>query len=70
MNRSFGEVFDALNRTTNERVIIKEMRLVPNQKTVEKEYQLLKECQSSFLVRCYDVLKRDSELWVCCLCFE
>lgn len=70
MNSSFGEVFDALNKITNERVVIKKMKLVPNQKTVEKEYQLLKECKSSFLVRCYDVLKRDSELWVCCLCFE
>ena len=70
MNSSFGEVFDALNKITNERVVIKKMRLVPNQKTVEKECQLLKECQSSFLVRCYDVLKRNGELWVCCLCFE
>lgn len=70
MNSSFGEVFDALNRTTNERVIIKEMKLLPNLNTMEKECQLLKECQSNFLVRYYDVLKRDSELWVCCLCFE
>lgn len=70
MNSSFGEVFDALSKITNERVVIKKMRLVPNQKTVEKEYQLLKECKSIFLVRCYDVLKRDNELWVCCLCFE
>ena len=70
MNSRFGEVFDALNKITNERVVIKKMKLVTSQKTVEIEYQLLKECKSIFLVRCYDVLKRDSELWVCCLCFE
>ena len=70
MNGSFGEVFDALNKITDERLVIKKMKLVPNQKTAEKECQLLKECKSSFLVRYYDVLKRDSELWVCCLCFE
>ena len=37
MNSSFGEVFDALNKITNERVVIKKMKLVPSQKTVEKE---------------------------------
>ena len=70
MNSSFGEVFDALSKITNERVVVKRVKLGNEEEDIEKESKSLKEYQSNFLVRYYDVLKRDSELWVCCLCFE
>ena len=63
-DRGFGEVFDALNKKSNERMVIKKVKLVADNETIEKESQLLRECQSRYIVRYYDVLRRESELWV------
>lgn len=64
MVSAYGETFVALDTISNERVVVKKMKLVPDKKTVERMRQLLKEYQSSFLVKYHDVLKRDKELWV------
>lgn len=64
MVSAYGETFVALDTIFNERVVVKKMKLVPDKKTVERMRQLLKEYQSSFLVKYHDVLKRDKELWV------
>ena len=64
MVSTYGEAFVALNTISNERVVVKKMKLVPDKKAVERMRQLLKEYQSSFLVKYHDVLKRDKELWV------
>lgn len=67
MDRGFGEVFVALSKKSNEKVAIKKVKLVSNDTLIEKESQLLKECHSRYIVRYYEVLKKDNELWVCCL---
>ena len=63
-DRGFGEVFVALNKKSNERMVIRKVKLVADNETIEKESQLLRECQSRYIVRYYDVLRRESELWV------
>ena len=41
---SFREVSAALNKESNEQITMRKARFVSNKKTVENEYQLLKEC--------------------------
>ena len=61
----FGEVFVALDKTSNDLVTIKKVKMVMNDSDMDGESRLLKESRSRFIVRYYDVLKREGELWVC-----
>ena len=60
----FGEVFVALSKQSNVYVAIKKVKLLSDDKRIETESILLKECQSPFIVRYYDVIRRERELWV------
>lgn len=60
----FGEVFVALDKTSNDLVAIKKVKLTLNDSDMDGESRLLKESRSRFIVRYYDVLRRESELWV------
>ena len=62
----FGEVFVALEKTSNDLVAIKKVKLTLNDSDMDGESRLLKESRSRFIVRYYDVLRREGELWVCC----
>ena len=64
MDRGFGEVFVALDKTSNGLVAIKKVKMVMEDEQIENESRLLRECQSPLIVRYYDVLKREGELWV------
>ena len=59
-------MFVALDKISNDLVAIKRVKMVMEDTGIETELELLKECQSNFLVRYYDVLKREKEIWVCC----
>ena len=61
----FGEVFVALDKTSNDLVAIKRVKMVMEDDQIASESKLLKECQSRYIVRYYDVLRREGELWVC-----
>ena len=62
----FGEVYVALDKTSNDLVAIKRVKMVMEDDQIKSESKLLKECQSRYIVRYYDVMKMESELWVCC----
>ena len=62
----FGEVFVALDKKSNDLVAIKRVKMVMEDDQIKSESKLLKECQSRYIVRYYDVLRREGELWVCC----
>ena len=66
----FGEVFVALDKTSNDLVAIKRVKMVTDDDAIANESKMLKECQSRFIVRYYDVLRREGELWVCCCSSE
>ena len=66
----FGEVFVALDKTSNDLVAIKRVKMVMEDDQIKSESKLLKECQSRFIVRYYDVLRREGEVWVCCCLSE
>ena len=68
--RAFGEVFVALDKTSNDLVAIKQVKLRREDEWIASESKLLKECQSRYIVRCYDVLRREGKLWVCCCLTE
>ena len=61
----FGEVFVALDKTSNDLVAIKRVKMVMEDEEIASESKLLKECQSRYIVRYYDVMRMESELWVC-----
>ena len=66
----FGEVFVALDKKSNDLVAIKRVKMVMEDEEIASESKLLKECQSRYIVRYYDVMRMDSELWVCCCLSE
>ena len=66
----FGEVFAALDKKSNDLVAIKRVKMVMEDDQIASESKLLKECQSRYIVRYYDVLRREGELWVCCCLSE
>ena len=60
----FGEVFVALDKSSNDLVAIKRVKMMMDDSEIASESELLKECQSRYIVRYYDVLRREGELWV------
>ena len=66
-SRCFGEVYLAMNRKSNDLVVIRKMKVAGENSRLETELSLLKKCQSRFIVRCYDVLQKDGYVWVVCL---
>ena len=64
MVSGFGEVFVALDKSSNDLVAIKRVKMQMDDGKIASESQLLKECQSRYTVRYYDLLRRDGELWV------
>ena len=56
----------ALDKSSNDLVAIKRVKMVMEDDQIASESKLLKECQSRYIVRYYDVIRREGELWVCC----
>ena len=67
MSRGVGEVYLAMNRKSNDLVVMRKVKVDENDSRLETELSLLKKCQSRYTVRYYDVLRRDSYWWVVCL---
>ena len=66
-SRCFGEVYLAMNRKSNDLVVIRKMKVAGENSWLEKEFNLLKKRQPRFIARCYDVLQKDGYVWVVCL---
>ena len=67
MSRCFGEVYLAMDRKSNDLVVMRKVKMDENDSRLETELSLLKKCQSRYTVRYYDVLRKDGYLWVVCL---
>ena len=67
MSRGVGEVYLAMDRKSNDLVVMRKVKMDENSSRLETELSLLKKCQSRYTVRYYDVLRRDSYWWVACL---
>ena len=57
-------MYMALDERANELVAIKKMRLLERVDSLMKEAELLKSCISRYIVRYYDAVMKDNELWV------
>ena len=64
MVSGFGEVFVALDKSSNDLVAIKRVKMQMDDDAIVSESRLLKECQSRYTVRDYDLMRRGGELWV------
>ena len=67
MSRGVGEVYLAMDRKSNDLVVMRKVKIDENDSRLETELSLLKKCQSRYTVRYYDVLQKDGYLWVVCL---
>lgn len=56
--------FLALDRSSNDLVVIKKMKMLLSEGDIESGSKRLKECQSPFVVKCHDLLQHEDELWV------
>ena len=66
-SRFFGEVYLAMNRKSNDLVVIRNVFVAGENSRLQNELSLLEKCQSRYTVRYYDVLLKDGYLWVVCL---
>ena len=66
MSRGVGEVYLAMNRKSNDLVVMRKVKIDENSSRLETELSVLKKCQSRYTVRYYDVLRRDCYIWVAC----
>ena len=57
-------MFVALDKSSNDLVAIKRVKMMMDDGQIASESELLKECQSRYIVRYYDVMQRERELWV------
>ena len=67
MSRGVGEVYLAMDRKSNDLVVMRKVKMDENDSRLETELSLLKKCQSRCIVRYYDVLRKDGYWWVACL---
>ena len=67
MSRGVGEVYLAMNRKSNDLVVIRKMKVAGENSWFQSELSPLKKCRSRYTVRYYDVLQKDGYVWVVCL---
>ena len=63
-NRDFIDRFKAKNQHTHEIVMLLKMKKGVDVERIESQYDVLKECDSEFLLRYIDIVKKNDELWV------
>lgn len=54
----------AMDKKSNVLVAIKQIVASIDDKDVERESQILKECNSPYIVRYYNIVNSENELWV------
>ena len=63
-DRGYGDVFVAQDKVSYNQVALKKIHLATNGGEFEGEAELLKSCESNFIVRYYNLVHLESELWV------
>ena len=63
-HRKRGDVLVATDTTSNELVTIRKMKGLWDEGQIESVSKRLKECESPFVMKCYDVIHKENELWV------
>ena len=63
-HRQFFEEFKARNRNTKEIVLMARVKNELDVERIESRFSQLKECDSTFLVRYLDLVKKNDALWV------
>ena len=63
-HRELLDEYKALNRTTNEKVLMARVKNGLDVKGIESRFTRLKECSNEHLMRYIDIVKKDEELWV------
>ena len=60
----FGEVYKAFDKTSNDYMAIKKLRLIAEVASLENESRILRNCRSKYIVGYYDAIQMKDELWV------
>ena len=64
MNRRLGETYLAYDKTSEKLMVIGKVKGLPGDKRIERSVEVLKNCQSSFIMNCFDVFRKRDEYWV------
>lgn len=64
MDRGFGAVYKAFDKSSGVYVAIKIARLPANEMDLLSESEMLMKCNSPFIVRYIGVIRSATELWV------
>ena len=64
MDRRLGETYLAYDKTSEKFVVIGKVKGLPGDKRIERSVEVLKNCQSSFIMNCFDVFRKRDEYWV------
>ena len=57
-------MYRAIDKTTNQEVAIKKVKMTATDERCENEWKTLKECKSDYVVEFYDAFHTGNELWV------
>lgn len=63
-------MFAALDKSSNDLVAIKNVRVISYNNEIASDTRLLRECRSRYIVSFYDMIQTEGELWVCCCSSE
>lgn len=58
-------MFKALDTVANDYVAVKKTALNKSDATLQSESNLLRKCNSKYIVRYLDVVQHEKEIWVC-----
>lgn len=64
MDRGFGTVYKAFDRSSGVYVAIKIVRSSVNEMNLLSEIEMLMKCNSPFIVRYNGMIRNETELWV------
>lgn len=63
-SRECFDEYRAMNQKTGEPVMMIKIKEILNAERIEANFESLKECDSKYLLKYLDLVKKDDELWV------
>lgn len=63
-SREYSDEYRAVDQKTGDPVMMMKVKEVLNVERIESSFESLKECDSEYLLKYLDLVKKDDELWV------
>ena len=63
-SREYSDEYREVDQKTGDPVMMMKVKEVLNVERIESSFESLKECDSEYLLKYLDLVKKDDELWV------